>query len=125
MKSLLIVLAILCLGLFGCNKNTQSITKSTSKQVVSEGNWHYDGEVLYPKNEGDDTLIVIRANYLNYLLNQREFRFTDKAVTEALKNTCTRVNGRVLDLPEEYEANNHFDDLTTVISKDTIHIYFQ
>ncbi len=87
--------------------------------------WYYDGQVLYPDYAHDDTLVVVRANLLNKVITKDDFERTDLAISDILYVTCEPLKGRVLDLPEEYTINNNLDDLSTVITKDSISIHFK
>ena len=55
------------------NPQSNNIKYTEYKQI-----WYYQGEVLYPDNIHNDTLIVIRANFLNKILHGSKILNTDK-----------------------------------------------
>ena len=84
-------------------------------------NWHYNGEIMVLK----DTVIVTQANKLNKLY--RELNPTDSLHEINIIEQCsTPLNNRVLFYDKkEYQLNNKTDNLTVLITKDTIFINTQ
>lgn len=84
-------------------------------------NWHYNGEIMVLK----DTVIVIQANKLNKLY--RELNPTDSLHEVNIIEQCSiPLNNRVLFYDKkEYQLNNKTDNLSVLITKDTIFINSQ
>ena len=84
-------------------------------------NWHYNGEIMVLK----DTVIVTQANKLNKLY--KELNPTDSLHEINIIEQCsTPLNNRVLFYDKkEYKLNNKTDNLSVLITKDTIFINSQ
>ena len=126
--------------------------------------WYYDGEILYPDNTHSDTLVVIRATFLNKIMHSDKSLVVSKndldlgpddnddeddkpelvtiktkddfdnemfnnssnvSIPALLTRCCASITGKKLLMPQEYNDNNHTDDLTTTVTDESILIEFQ
>ena len=94
---------------------------SDTKKYKVNQNWHYNGEIMVLK----DTLIVTQANKLNKLY--KDLNPTDSLHEINIIEQCSApLNNRVLFYDKKgYQLNNKTDNLTVLITKDTIFINTQ
>lgn len=85
-------------------------------------NWHYDGEIMVLNK---DTVIVTQASRLNKLY--KDLKPTDSLHEVNILQQCTtRLDNRVLLYDKkEYESSNKIDELSVLVTKDTIFINTQ
>ncbi len=134
------------------------ITKTSYNITDYKETWYYEGQILYPDNMHKDTLIVIRANFLNKILHGSKMLNTNKnenlgpddidddtitienkdnkddllinnpssvSIPTLLSTCCIALNGRKLSYPTKYDENNQTDDLSAIVTDNTVTISFQ
>lgn len=125
---LLLAIGFCTFGVISCNKDLakQHTNLQADDREGHSATYFYNGEILLPDYAHTDTLVVTDAAFLNTKLVDNAYDVqSDGDISDLLGAATVSLDGKVLDLPEEYILNNKKDDLTVQAIGDTVYIGFK